>query len=215
MDRPLVKLALTAALALLACGHARSDSITFSYVYELAQISSLPEHGTTISYTSATGGAELTGTAELGSATPVSLAPLRIVTGGTPPTQPVSFTGTHDSLSFYLLLRDVASGEQALLTLSADLTGLLGYDSSTLVAKYTTSGLAEARLGGHVYRVWMPDEVAVPAWSVESVEFSPLLTVREATPAEQAPEPSTLALGAVAGLGLVTRRWLRRRAGAS
>ncbi|MFO0845205.1 MAG: PEP-CTERM sorting domain-containing protein [Gemmataceae bacterium] len=211
MARSLTKLTLTAVVFLLACGSARTEPITFSYSYDLTQLSSIPEHGTTIKYTSTTGGAEVTGTAALGSATPVALAPLRIVTGGTPPAQPVAFTGTHDTLSFYLMLRDVATGEQALLTLSADLTGLLGYDSSTLVARYTTLGLAEAHLGGRVYRIRMPDEVPVPPWSVGSVEVNPLLTVSAASPSEQAPEPSTLALSAAAALGLAGRRWLRRK----
>lgn len=76
------------------------------------------------------------------------------------------------------------------------MSGLVGPDSSTMVLKYATAqSYAEARLGDKVYRVWLPD-VAVPPWSSQGVEFSPQLTVRGLTPAEQAPEPSTLALGA-------------------
>lgn len=48
MARPLTKLALIAALALLACGYARSEHVTFSYSYSLATITSIPEHGTTV-----------------------------------------------------------------------------------------------------------------------------------------------------------------------
>jgi hypothetical protein len=137
------------------------------------------------------------------------------VTGGTPPAEPVSFIGDHQSLTFGLQLRDVTSGEQAFLGFSGELTGLLGHDSSTLVLEYTTHGWAEARLGDMVYRVWMPDEVPVPSWSAGSVSFTPQLTVRAAGASEQTPEPSTLALGAAAALGLAARRWLRRRAGAA
>jgi MYXO-CTERM domain-containing protein len=87
------------------------------------------------------------------------------------------------------------------------LVGEVGYDTSTMVLKTShPSGRVEARLGGYLYRVWLPDEVPVPSWTAGSVELRPQLTVRKLSSAEHAPEPSTLALGAVAALGLAARR---------
>jgi hypothetical protein len=75
MARPLTRLALTTALALFACGYARSEHVTFSYSYSLATITSIPEHGTTIRFTSPAGGVQVDSAAAVGAATPVPWPP--------------------------------------------------------------------------------------------------------------------------------------------
>jgi hypothetical protein len=153
--------------------------------------------------------------AEFGAVTPLPLAPLRLETESTLPAGSVSPSEIENHTAFFFHLTDLESGEQAHFIIPGDLSGMVGPDSSTMVLTHRAGrGYVEARLGIYVYQVSLPD-VAVPPWNGGGVEFSPLLTVRAATPAEHAPEPSTLALGTLAGLGLAARRWLRRRAGAS
>lgn len=211
MNRPIMKLALAAAITLLVGNNARSESISFSYSYTVARPAEMPPHGIDVHFRSAPSTGVQSGMVELGAT--LALSPLSIVTSGPPPLAPITIPDEWRGIGFTMELKDGNSGDQVNLVLGGELTGEVGYDTSTMVLKISDSaGWAEARLGGYLYRVWLPDEVPVPSWAAGSVTLSPRITVRTLTSGEHAPEPSTLALGAVAALGLAARRWLRRRA---
>jgi hypothetical protein len=214
VDRPIIRVALAAAIALLGGSNARSESISISYWYSMARPAEVPPH-TTVDFNVWSGGGYGVGTIELGT-TPLPLAPISIVTSGPPPLTPVSIPDGWRYIDFLLEFKDEASGDQGYFFLGGELIGEVGYDTSTMVLKTThSSNRTEARVGGYLYQLWFPDEIAVPSWLARSVTVSPQITVRKLTSAEHAPEPSTLALGAVAALGLAARRWLRRRGGSA
>jgi hypothetical protein len=209
MARPLVKLGLAAALALLPAGVARAESINFSYLWfaDSAHREVFNNNGTSVSWSSTT---PSTGTVVLGATTPTPLDALQLGTNGDAPTAPWSLDGSRFFFEFTLKESETLVGG---VVIEGTLSGTVGYDTSTAMLTFPDEP-AEFVVGDHRYRVWMPN-VAVPSWLVDTATFTPHLTVSAVGPSEHAPEPSTLALGALAGLGLAARRWLRRRVGAS
>jgi hypothetical protein len=212
MARPLVKLGLAAALALLPAGVARAESINFSYLWFSESPVVFGNDGTTVSWGWTTGPSTEppTGTAVVGATTPTPLDALQLGTNGNAPTAPWSLDGSRFFFEFTLKESETLVGG---VVIEGTLSGVVGIDTSTAVLTFPRNP-TEFVVGDHVYRVWLPD-VAVPAWLGAESRFTPQLTVNTLGSSEQAPEPSTLALGALAGLGLAARRWLRRRAGAS
>ena len=192
------------ALALLVPGLARADMVDFSYT-----VSTSPQ------IISGSGGAQAdafytpmgTNSAVLGSATGPGFGGVYwqfSTPSGTPP-------GYVDATAdVRLTLTDLASGRSGQLDFLTHLRGAAGGPgvfNSQPVASFSTD-IQSVQLGGHLYHI-------TPFGPVEPANgpFIPAVAFTvSVTSAVNAPEPSSLALGAVAGLGLAVRRWRRGRA---
>jgi hypothetical protein len=213
MIRPLIQLTLAVVLALLAVEKVQAEPIAFSYYLFTEDVDlhsvvvSEKVSRVSVGFPGGYGG---TGSAVLGATAP--LGTVSLTYAGDPPAPQAIFNASAVSSAFFdLTLTDSASGTQDSVRVRGTLSGTLGLDTSSLTMSFP-NGPVEMRLGDYLYRVEFPT-VALPPWNSNGVEFTPQLTISAAGASEHAPEPSTLALGALAGLGLAARRWLRRRVG--
>jgi hypothetical protein len=183
------------ALVLFGQGQARADLVDYSYHWSVAPSAVIP---------SGTGGVQIvlssdgTTSSAVGAANSIPAATVSTFSAATNP--PDNFNVSYD---LKLHLTDKASGMAGDFDFAGSLSGQLTQSTSSLTSTFGNP-TQMITLGSHTYGVTIaPASLTLPAPGA-----TPLAELKAIVKVEDAPEPSTLALGAMAAsvLGFVARR---------
>jgi hypothetical protein len=214
-------LTLVAALALLGASQARADLFDYSYSMGLdlkpPVIGGPPDHTGTVSFAvSPNGNAETT----LGAARTSfdALTGNRIVAATITSTSSAVVADKFASSPFVLSVGVKEDGDYHTVKFSGTISGNLTGTMSTLVSTFSDPLSQSFMIGSHEYQITVdPKLLDVPApGAAHPAEIDAIVKVRDASTAIATPEPSSLALGAIAlsVLGAAARRLRRSPAAA-
>lgn len=199
---------LTALVVLVGESRARGEFVDFSYSWSVQPSAVIP--GGTGSVTLALA-ADGSSSVELGSLTPTPIPGATVTTTSSASDPPDSF---NTNFSMKLHLTDTDSGASGDLTFAGTISGSLTATSSSLTSTFQNPMTQMLTLGNHVYSVTIdPTLINLPSpGSSAPALIDALVTAStKPTPLPQAPEPTSLVLGATAILGLAARRLLAAR----
>ena len=192
-----------AALALLTPGQARAEFVDYSYAFS---VSPQVIRGSGGLYATPLGGPSGTDTAVLGSAAQGRGPGVAWRIDGTSPGY------VNATADVTLSLTDHASGQSGQFDFGAHFQGFTGRSvSSPASISFSPTATQTLQLGDHLYHVI----AFVPAEPSDLQNISGLAFDISVTPAGavSAPEPSSLAMGAIAAVGLALTRRRRTRRG--
>jgi hypothetical protein len=211
MTRTLRLLPLLTVAVLFGPTAARADPITFSYSWDIDK--SVFKGGTGSSTLALATEPDGTGVA-VSPGSPAFVHGAKVTTDSTVTSPPDSFTG---SFTMTMHLTDDASHASQDLTFSATVSGGLTKDTSGLSLKFDNPFTKTVTLGNNDYTVTMAPTLGfiMAPTPTGKAEIDAMVAVAPhtggGTPPPQAPEPTSLVLGATAVLGFAARRlWLRR-----
>jgi hypothetical protein len=199
MSRPLHRLCLALTMALAAASEVRADRISFEYVYEPGHLRAGQPGGVTL-WTGPVPAMIFEGSAPLGGG-PTALPTIPLFGMKAPPGAPPLSLDTDFRFRMLLWESESRLGE---LTLAGRLRGTLGPASSTMTLTFAEP--SPVRIGDHLYQLHVPPVVMPPASPQAGVGLVARLSVSQVA---HAPEPSALALAAVAALTCLAG-WRRR-----
>lgn len=205
---PLNRLLLLTALVVLSAGQAKAELVDYSYQWSVAPGSVLPGGTGSVTLATAPDGSAMS---TIGSPTPTLIPGATVTTTSAATNVPDVFSV---SFNMTVMLKDTASGATGSLTFKGHISGQLTATSATLNSIFDNPLTQTLTLGSHVYTVTIdPALLALPApGSTTPASINALVTVNNASnPIPKAPEPSSLVLGATAVVGLISRRWMKRK----